>query len=95
MVLKTTSAVSSLGGAEEALAALELENWGRVKAQDVATDSTISATDIMEKICQKIYKQSTGINIENYHQISPGDINAYSTLEVMRIKDMITQVEFS
>ena len=29
------------------------------------------------------------------HQISPCNINAYSTLEVMRIKDMITQGEFS
>ena len=29
------------------------------------------------------------------HQISPCNINAYSTPEVMRIKDMITQDEFS
>ena len=29
------------------------------------------------------------------HQISPCNINAYSTPEVMRIKDMITQGEFS
>ena len=29
------------------------------------------------------------------HQISPCSINAYSTPEVMRIKDMITQGEFS
>ena len=29
------------------------------------------------------------------HQISPGSINAYSTPEVMRIKDMITQDKFS
>ena len=29
------------------------------------------------------------------HQISPCKINAYSTPEVMRIKDMITQSEFS
>ena len=29
------------------------------------------------------------------HQISPYNINAYSTPEVMRIKDMITQGEFS
>ena len=29
------------------------------------------------------------------HQISPGKINAYSTPEVIRIKDMITQSEFS
>ena len=28
------------------------------------------------------------------HQISPCAINAYSTSEVMRIKDMITQVNF-
>ena len=29
------------------------------------------------------------------HQISPCNINAYSTPEVMRIKDMINQGEFS
>ena len=29
------------------------------------------------------------------HQISPCNINAYSTSEVMRIKDMTTQDEFS
>ena len=29
------------------------------------------------------------------HQISPCFINAYSTPEVMRMKDMITQGEFS
>ena len=29
------------------------------------------------------------------HQISPCNINAYSIPEVMRIKDMITQGEFS
>ena len=29
------------------------------------------------------------------HQISPCNVNAYSTPEVMRIKDMITQGEFS
>ena len=29
------------------------------------------------------------------HKISPCNINAYSTPEVMRIKDMITQGEFS
>ena len=29
------------------------------------------------------------------HQISPCNINAYSTNEAMRIKDMITQCEFS
>ena len=29
------------------------------------------------------------------HQISPCNINVYSTSEVMRIKDMITQGEFS
>ena len=29
------------------------------------------------------------------HQISPCNINAYSTPEVMRINDMITQGEFS
>ena len=29
------------------------------------------------------------------HQISPCNINAYSTPEAMRIKDMITQGEFS
>ena len=29
------------------------------------------------------------------NQISPCNINAYSTAEVMRIKDMITQGEFS
>ena len=29
------------------------------------------------------------------HQISPCNVNAYSTPEVMRIKDMITQAEFS
>ena len=29
------------------------------------------------------------------HQISPCNINAYSTPEVMRIKNMITQGEFS
>ena len=29
------------------------------------------------------------------HQISPCNINVYSTPEVMRIKDMITQGEFS
>ena len=29
------------------------------------------------------------------HQISPCNINAYSTPEVMRIKDMVTQGEFS
>ena len=29
------------------------------------------------------------------HQISPCNINAYSTPEVMRIKDMITQGELS
>ena len=29
------------------------------------------------------------------HQISPCNINAYSTPEVMGIKDMITQSEFS
>ena len=28
------------------------------------------------------------------HQISPYNINAFSTSEVMRIKDMITQREF-
>ena len=29
------------------------------------------------------------------HQISPCNINAYSTPDVMRIKDMITKSEFS
>ena len=29
------------------------------------------------------------------HQISPCNVNAYSTPEVMRIKDMIIQGEFS
>ena len=29
------------------------------------------------------------------HQTSPCNVNAYSTPEVMRIKDMITQGEFS
>ena len=29
------------------------------------------------------------------HQISPCNINAYSTPEALRIKDMITQGEFS
>ena len=31
----------------------------------------------------------------DHHQISPCNINAHSTPEVMRIKDMITQGEFS
>ena len=31
----------------------------------------------------------------NQHEISPCNINAYSTIEVMRIKDMITKGEFS
>ena len=29
------------------------------------------------------------------HQLSPCNINAYSTIEVMRIKDMITNSQFS
>ena len=29
------------------------------------------------------------------HQISPGNINTYPTFEVMKIKDIITQGEFS
>jgi len=54
MVVKKASVVGSLAGAEEPFAALEsLENWGRVKAHDVPTDSIISSTEIMEKICQK------------------------------------------
>ena len=33
--------------------------------------------------------------VTDQHQISPCNINAYATPEVMRIKDMITQGEFS
>ena len=35
------------------------------------------------------------LSVCDQHQISPCNINAYSTPEVMRIKDMITQGEFS
>ena len=34
------------------------------------------------------------LNRSDQHQISPCNINAYSTPEVMRVKDMITQVNF-
>ena len=40
---------------------------------------------------------SLGVESPNsdQHQISPCNINSYSTLEVMKIKDMITEGEFS
>ena len=33
--------------------------------------------------------------LSDQHQISPCNVNAYSAPEVMRIKDMITEGEFS
>ena len=38
---------------------------------------------------------TTPLLLSDQHQISPCNINAYSTPEVMRINDMITQGEFS
>ena len=42
---------------------------------------------------EKLLRASLRSN-RDQHQISPGNTNAYSTPEVMRIKDMITQGEF-
>ena len=39
--------------------------------------------------------QRSKMNRFDQHQISPCNINAYSTHEAMRIKDMITQGQFS
>ena len=51
MMVKIVSVVGSLAGAAGPSADLEsLENWGRVNAQEVLTDSRISVTEIIENI---------------------------------------------
>ena len=47
------------------------------------------------KFCQKINEVNPLSPNSDQHEKSPNNINAYSTPEVMRIKDMITQGEFS
>ena len=61
-------------------------------------DIKISLNDLL--INKQILFRITSSNFSpsspnsDQHQISPCNINAYSTPEVMRIKDMITQGEF-
>ena len=46
--------------------------------------------------CNPHYKEFNPLSPNSdQHQISPCNINAFSTPEVMRIKDMIIQGEFS
>ena len=50
------------------------------------------------KLLENIFKKASLNPISpnsDQHQISPCNIDAYSTLEVMRIKEMINQGEFS
>ena len=59
----------------------------------------ICVSDVLGTISKAINKRDTPLNRlspnSDQHQISPCNINAYSTLKVMIIKDMITQGGFS
>ena len=47
------------------------------------------------EVDQKLITHYNHCDHSDQHQMSPCNINAYSTPEVMRIKDMITQGGFS
>ena len=51
MIVKMVTVVESLAGAAGPWTDLEcLENWGRVRAQDVPTDNRISVMEMIERI---------------------------------------------
>ena len=65
---------------------------------DILSDTVSAATDSQLTLCVYwMWGREGGLNPlspkSDHHQISPSNVNAYSTHEVMRIKDMIIQHE--
>ena len=85
----TTSLSDALDSQRVFYRSLVIKDWTNVHAQILLIQRRPSIRSHSVLLFNAVSPNS------NQHQISPCNINAYSTPEVMRIKDMITQGEFS